>query len=73
MTDVSNAGATNMMELASRQWHGETLGLFGIRPEMLAEIRSSAEVYGYISRGPLQGVPISGEEVSECDSNTSHN
>lgn len=33
---------------------------FKIPMSVLPEIRSSSEVYGYITQGPLLGVPISG-------------
>ena len=33
---------------------------FDINPNMLPEIRSSAEVYGSLVDGPLKGTPISG-------------
>jgi hypothetical protein len=61
VTDVSNASATNMMELATREWHQDTLDVFGIERDCLAQIKSNAELYGRVSQGPLQGVPISGE------------
>jgi glycerol kinase len=46
LTDVSNACRTNLMELAALAWHEPTLHLFGVRPDMLPQIRSNAEVYG---------------------------
>lgn len=33
---------------------------FNISPNLLPEIRSSSEIYGYLAGGLLQGVPISG-------------
>jgi glycerol kinase len=33
---------------------------FGIPMDLLPEIRSSSEIYGYLMDGALQGVPISG-------------
>ena len=33
---------------------------FNISPNLLPEIRSSSEIYGYLADGLLQGVPISG-------------
>ena len=48
------------MDLKRQQWHEDTLKVFGIRLDMLAEIRSNAEVYGHIAEGPLKGVPIAG-------------
>ena len=46
LTDVSNASRTNLMDLSTLTWHQPTLELFGVRPDMLPEIRSNAEVYG---------------------------
>ncbi|KAI3433434.1 hypothetical protein D9Q98_003249 [Chlorella vulgaris] len=61
LTDVSNACRTNLMELAALAWHEPTLRLFGVRPDMLPQIRSNAEVYGDVTAdGPLKGVPIAG-------------
>ena len=61
MTDVTNASRTNLMDLGSQDWHADTLELFGVEREMLADIRSNAETYGSIAEGPLAGVPITGE------------
>ena len=55
MTDVSNAARTNLMDIKSRQWHPKTCTYFGLEPDMLPEIKSNAEVFGYVKRGPLQG------------------
>lgn len=60
VTDVSNASRTNFMELATQQWHDQTLELFGVKRNMLADIKSNAEVYGKMAKGPLKGIPISG-------------
>lgn len=46
LTDASNASRTNLMDLSTLSWHEPTLALFGVRPDMLPEIRSNAEVYG---------------------------
>jgi glycerol kinase len=48
------------MDLATLQWHEPFVRLFKMRPEMLPRIASNVEVYGHVSTGPLQGVPISG-------------
>lgn len=61
MTDVSNASRTNLMDLKSKQWSKELLDLFEIKRDMLADIKSNAEVYGHVSEGPLKGVPIAGK------------
>ena len=46
LTDASNASRTNLMDLSTLSWHEPTLALFGVRPDMLPQIRSNAEVYG---------------------------
>lgn len=44
LTDASNASRTNLMDLRTLTWHKPTLHLFGVRPDMLPDIRSNAEV-----------------------------
>ena len=56
VTDVSNAARTNLMDIRSQQWHPETCSYFGLKADMLPEIKSNAEVFGYVKEGPLQGV-----------------
>lgn len=55
VTDVSNAARTNLMDIRSRKWHPETCRTFGLQADMLAEIRSNAEVYGHVKEGPFKG------------------
>ena len=56
VTDISNAGRTELMNLRSCAWDEELLRLFGIRREMLAEeILPSDSVFG-----TWQGIPIRG-------------
>ncbi len=55
VTDVSNAARTNLMDIRSRQWHPKTCTYFGLQPDMLPEIKSNAEIFGYVKDGPLQG------------------
>ncbi len=59
VTDVTNAGRTLLMNLETRSWDDELLGVMGVPSQLLPEIRSSAEVYG-TGTGPLDGVPIAG-------------
>lgn len=61
VTDVSNASRTNLMDLKTLAWAPQLLKMFGIKQEMLADIKSNAEVFGKISYGPLEGVPIAGQ------------
>jgi glycerol kinase len=60
VTDVTNAGRTLLMNLATLNWDDEILALLDIPRAMLPEIRSSSEVYG-TARAPLGGVPVSGD------------
>ncbi|GAB0086883.1 Glycerol kinase [Sergentomyia squamirostris] len=60
MTDVTNASRTMLMNLQTRRWDKSLCTFFQINPHVLPEIRSCSEVYGYIHRGPLQGIPIAG-------------
>jgi len=57
LTDVTNAGRTMLMNLASCAWDPYLLDAFGIPAAILPEIRPSAEVYGEAGE-PLPGVPV---------------
>jgi len=46
VTDVTNASRTMMMDLETLEWDEELVGFFGVPPQMLPEIRSSAEGAG---------------------------
>lgn len=48
------------MSLRSLQWDKGLLRFFDIPVQILPKIKSSAEIYGYISTGSLLGVPIAG-------------
>jgi glycerol kinase len=60
VTDVTNASRTLLLDLHKRKWSTELCDFFEIPMDILPEIRSSAEVYGYIHTGVLKGVPLSG-------------
>ncbi|KAH0794115.1 glycerol kinase [Histomonas meleagridis] len=62
VTDVTNASRTFLFDLNTLQWDQELCQVFGVPRNCLAEIRSSAEIYGYISDefAPYDGIPISG-------------
>lgn len=60
ITDVTNASRTQLMSLRSLKWDKGLLRFFDIPLEILPKIKSSAEIYGYISTGSLLGVPIAG-------------
>ncbi|KZC05532.1 PREDICTED: glycerol kinase-like [Dufourea novaeangliae] len=59
-TDVTNASRTMLMNITTLKWDPTLLQFFSIPPEILPEIRSSSEIYGYIQDDILAGVPISG-------------
>ncbi|XP_077262327.1 glycerol kinase [Temnothorax americanus] len=59
-TDVTNASRTMLMNIATLKWDPTLLSFFKIPPDILPQIRSSSEIYGYIQDELLQGVPISG-------------
>lgn len=59
-TDVTNASRTMLMNIATLKWDPTLLSFFDIPREILPEIRSSSEIYGYIQDEVLSGVPISG-------------
>lgn len=61
ITDVTNAGRTQLMDIHRCQWDEDLLDLFGVPREMLPEIKSSSEVYGQVASSlPLAGMPIAG-------------
>ncbi|ESO06194.1 hypothetical protein HELRODRAFT_93977 [Helobdella robusta] len=60
LTDVTNASRTMLMNIYSLTWDPVLLEFFGIPQNVLPEIRSSCEIYGRMSGGKLDGVPISG-------------
>jgi glycerol kinase len=58
LTDVTNASRTLLMNLRTLDWDPEILAALDIPAAMLPEIRSSSEVYGPVTGGPLAGVPV---------------
>ncbi|MBF6526672.1 glycerol kinase GlpK [Nocardia farcinica] len=60
ITDVTNASRTMLMDLRTQRWDEDICADFGVPPAMLPEIRSSSEVYGEITAGPLAGVAVAG-------------
>ncbi|XP_068629489.1 glycerol kinase 3-like isoform X2 [Battus philenor] len=59
-TDVTNASRTQLMSLRSLQWDMRLLRFFEIPLQILPKIKSSSEIYGYISIGSFLGTPIAG-------------
>jgi len=61
VTDPSNASRTLLYNIHTGQWDDKLLKLFRIPRSLLAEVRTSSEVYGEISTSlGLQKVPIAG-------------
>ncbi|KAK3923751.1 Glycerol kinase 3 [Frankliniella fusca] len=60
ITDVSNASRTMLMHIDTLKWDTSLCEFFDVPMKILPEIHSSAEKYGEIAEGKLQGVPISG-------------
>ena len=58
--DATNASRTLLLDLKSLEWSHSLLRFFSLKPSILPRVVSSSEVYGAISSGPLQGVPIAG-------------
>ncbi|KAI4471495.1 sugar kinase [Holotrichia oblita] len=60
ITDVSNASRTMLMNIENLNWDPVLLKFFNIPHTILPTIKSSSEVYGVFSNGPLKGVRLSG-------------
>ncbi|ENN79747.1 glycerol kinase isoform X2 [Dendroctonus ponderosae] len=61
ITDCTNASRTMLMNIETLKWDPQLCKVFGIPMNILPEIRSCSEIYGYIADGfKLAGVPISG-------------
>ncbi|KAK0168455.1 hypothetical protein PV327_002253 [Microctonus hyperodae] len=60
ITDVTNASRTMLMNIETLQWDPTLCRYFDIPMKLLPEIKSSSEIYGKITVGPLTGIPISG-------------
>lgn len=60
-TDVSNASRTMLYNIHTMSWDRELLEFFNIPRQMLPEVRSCSEIYGYTDkRFMLADVPICG-------------
>lgn len=61
ITDCTNASRTMLMNIETLKWDPQLCKVFDIPMDILPEIRSCSEIYGYIAEGfRLSGVPISG-------------
>lgn len=63
VTDVTNASRTMLMDLKTLQWDAEICKIMGIPMQILPEICSSSQIYGYTKAdGPFGGViPVAGD------------
>ena len=61
VTDVSNASRTQLMNLRSLQWDENMLREFDIPAIMLPAIKSSSEIYGYVTSEVIPGVAVAGD------------
>jgi len=61
VTDVTNASRTQLMNLKTLDWDDELLAIFDIPRSMLPAIKSSSEIYGYVTLDVLPNVPIAGD------------
>lgn len=66
VTDVTNASRTMLMNLEELQWDARLCNFFKIPQDILPQIRSCSEIYGYISEGPLRGIPIASVSMGWC-------
>lgn len=58
ITDATNASRTLLMSLRTLDWDADLLHALEIPRAALPEIRSSSEVYGEATGGPLAGAPL---------------
>ncbi|XP_032772613.1 glycerol kinase 2 [Rattus rattus] len=59
-TDVTNASRTMLFNIHSLEWDKELCKFFDIPMSILPNVHSSSEIYGQMTSGALEGVPISG-------------
>src|SRR3954464_14571747 len=60
-TDVSNASRTMLCNIHTAEWDEELLEIYCVPRDMLPEIRSSSEVYGYTQNNlSAHNIPIAG-------------
>lgn len=64
ITDVTNASRTMLMNIETLKWDPHLCKAFNIPMNILPQIKSSSEIYGYIHDvTKLAGVPISGVRI----------
>ncbi|XP_055373223.1 glycerol kinase [Condylostylus longicornis] len=60
ITDVTNASRTMLMNIETLEWDKHLLKFFELPINILPDIRSSSEIYGYIKLNSLSDIPICG-------------
>ena len=60
ITDCTNAGRTQLMNLATLDWDPQLLDVFGIPRAIMPRICSSSELYGEATLDAVRGVSIAG-------------
>lgn len=62
VTDYTNASRTLLFNIKELQWDDDLLSIFNIPKYMLADIKSSNDIFGYTEAGELfvNSIPISG-------------
>jgi glycerol kinase len=60
ITDCTNASRTQLMNLETLDWDDDLLAAFDIPRQILPAIRSSSEIYGEVTAGPLCGASLAG-------------
>ncbi|TFK26227.1 glycerol kinase [Coprinopsis marcescibilis] len=60
ITEVTNASRTLLLNTTTLKWEPSLLEFFELRASILPRIVSTSEVYGKVTYGPLEGVPIGG-------------
>ena len=60
VTEPTNASRTMLFNIHTQQWDEDLLKLFNIPRQMLPEVKSSCEVYGYTDLAGGQGIPVAG-------------
>lgn len=58
VTDVTNANYTMLMNVHTLKWDPKLCEFFQIPRDILPEIRSNSETYGFVVDGALHGLPI---------------
>ncbi|WP_185878031.1 glycerol kinase GlpK [Blattabacterium cuenoti] len=61
VTDVTNASRTMLFNIRTLNWDDELINLFNIPKNMLPEVKSSSEIFGYTTGNIIsKNIPISG-------------